>query len=104
GAARPDWVAEIKALAPDIRAAVQFESPYVDGLGLAQASGADFIFPCWEACEAQPQAQLDAGWVARAHAAGRGVIGWHTERPAVRAALQRVGLDAIGSRAHLPGR
>jgi HAD superfamily hydrolase (TIGR01549 family) len=104
GAARPDWVAEAKALAPDIRAAVQLESPYVDGLALAQAAGADFVFPCWGACEEQPQAELDAGWVARAHAAGRGVIGWHSERPAVRAALQGLGLDAICGRRHLPGR
>jgi HAD superfamily hydrolase (TIGR01549 family) len=102
GAARADWLAEAKALAPEIYTAVQFDSPHVDPIALARAAGADYVFPCWEARDSQPQAQLSAAWVARAHAAGLGVIGWHTERPAVAAALQQLGLDAICERGRPP--
>ncbi|HEY3230201.1 MAG TPA: HAD-IA family hydrolase, partial [Roseiflexaceae bacterium] len=93
GAYRADWIAEAKALAPDIYAAVQFDSPHVDAMMLARAAGADYLFPCWEARD--EQVHLTADWVARARAAGLGVIGWHTERPEVRAELQQLGLDAI---------
>jgi glycerophosphoryl diester phosphodiesterase len=102
GAFRADWIAEAKTLAPDIRAAIQFDSPHVDAVVLAQATGADYLFPCWEARDEQPQARLTAGWVRRARAAGLGVIGWHTERPEVRAELQRLGLDAVCDRGRLP--
>ncbi len=98
GAARADWVADAKALAPEIYTAVQFDSPHVDPIALAHAAGADYLFPCWEARDSQPQARLSADWVARAHADGLGVIGWHTERPEAAAALQQLGLDAICGR------
>jgi HAD superfamily hydrolase (TIGR01549 family) len=102
GAFRIDWVAEAKALAPDIQAAVQFDSAHVDAVGLARAAGADYLFPCWEARD--EQVRLTAGWVAHARAAGLGVIGWHTERPEVRAELRQLGLDAICGHGHPPGR
>jgi glycerophosphoryl diester phosphodiesterase len=95
GAYRVDWVAEAKALDPDIYAAVQFDSPHVDAIALARAAGADYLFPCWEARDGQPQARLNASWVERAHAAGLGVIGWHTERPEVAVGLPQLGLDAF---------
>jgi len=93
GAFRADWIAEAKVLAANIQAAIQFDSPHVDAVELAQAAGADYLFPCWEARD--EQARLTADWVARARAAGLGVIGWHTERPEVRPELQQLGLDAI---------
>ncbi len=95
GAARADWIAEIKALAPDMRTAVQFDSLHVDAVLLAQSTKADYVFPCWSACDDQPDARLTSEWIARAHAAGPGVIGWHSGRPAVRDAMQRLGLDAV---------
>ena len=95
GAARADWIAEVKAFAPDIQTAVQFDSPHVDAVLLAQSVKADYVFPCWAARDDQPVAQLTSEWVARAHAAGLGVIGWHSERPAVREAMSRLGLDAV---------
>ncbi|MFL5804572.1 MAG: HAD-IA family hydrolase [Roseiflexaceae bacterium] len=102
GAYRADWIAEAKALAPEIYAAVQFESPHVDAIRLARAAGADCLFPCWEARDEQPQAHLTADWVERAHAAGLGVIGWHTERPEVAAGPQQLGLDAVCGRGRPP--
>jgi len=93
GAFRIDWIAEAQALAPDIQAAVQFDSQHVDAVELARAAGADYLFPCWEARD--EHVRLTADWVAGARAAGLGVIGWHTERPQVRAELQQLGLDAI---------
>ena len=95
GAARADWVAEAKALAPEMYAAIQFDSPHIDPIGLARAAGADYLFPCWAARDGQPHARLTAGWVERAHAAGLGVIGWHTDRPEVAAGLEQLGLDAV---------
>jgi HAD superfamily hydrolase (TIGR01549 family) len=102
GAYRADWVAEAKALAPEIYAAIQFDSPHVDALALAQAAGADYLFPCWGGHDEQPQGRLTADWVAHAHTAGLGVIGWHTERPEVAAQLHALGLDAICVRGQTP--
>jgi glycerophosphoryl diester phosphodiesterase len=102
GSARADWIAEAKALAPDIYTAVQFDSPYVEAVLLARAAGADYLFPCWEARDGQPQARLSASWVERVRAAGLGLIGWHTERPEVAGELQQLGLDAICGRGRLP--
>ncbi|HEU5013751.1 MAG TPA: HAD-IA family hydrolase [Roseiflexaceae bacterium] len=102
GAARADWLAEVKALAPEIRTAVQLDSPHIDALLLAQSCGADYVFPCWAARDDQPVAQLTDDWVARAHAAGLGVIGWRSGRPEVRDAMQRLGLDAICDTGRLP--
>ncbi len=102
GAARADWIAEAKALAPNIPAAIQFDSPYVDAVLLARAARADYVFPCWEARNDQPQAQLTAEWVGQWRAAGLGVIGWHTEWPKVGDVLQQLGLDAICGVGQLP--
>jgi HAD superfamily hydrolase (TIGR01549 family) len=95
GAYRADWIAEAKALAPEIYAAIQFDSPHVDAIVLARAAGADYLFPCWGARDDQLGAHLTADWVERVHAAGLGVIGWHTERPEVCAELEHLGLDAV---------
>jgi glycerophosphoryl diester phosphodiesterase len=95
GSARADWAAEAKTLAPEIYTAVQFDSPHVDPIMLARAANADYLFPCWEARDGQPDARLTASWVERAHAAGLGVIGWHTERPEVATGMRQLGLDAI---------
>jgi putative hydrolase of the HAD superfamily len=95
GAARADWLAEAKALAPNVHTAIQFDSPRVDALALARAAGADYLFPHWEAHEEQLAEHLSADWVERARVAGLGLIGWHSGRPDVAAALGRLGLDAI---------
>ncbi|HET9222536.1 MAG TPA: HAD-IA family hydrolase, partial [Roseiflexaceae bacterium] len=95
GAARADWVAEAKALASEIYTAVQFDSPHVDPIALARSANADYLFPCWEARDGQPNVRLTDGWVERARAAGLGVIGWHAERPAVAAEMRQLGLDAV---------
>lgn len=98
GSFRPDWLAQLKATAPEIRTAIQFEGFALDAVKLAQAIDADYIAPCWEINDVEPQAQIDREWVARAHAAGVGVIGWHTENPSIRKLQSEIGLDAICTR------
>jgi HAD superfamily hydrolase (TIGR01549 family) len=100
GSFRADWLAQLKTDAPEIRTAIQFEGFALDAVKLGQAINADYIAPCWELNDVAPEAQLDLEWVARAHAGGLGVIGWHSENPTIRSQQKQIGLDAICTRGH----
>ena len=99
GSFRPDWVATVKRLDPSISTSVLFGAPNVDPVKLAQAVGAEYVHPCWEATAPQPHRLLTQVWMERVRQAGLGVILWHEERPEEIAALRRVGVDGICSNA-----
>jgi glycerophosphoryl diester phosphodiesterase len=96
GSFRPDWLANLKALQPDVATSVLFGSPHLDAVKLAQSVGASYVHPCWERLP-RPSALLTAEWVQRARAADLGIICWHEERPEEIAALRRAGVDGICS-------
>ena len=96
GSFRPDWLAEIKALAPEATTSVLFGSVHVDPVALAKSAGATYVHPCWERF-ARPTAQLTPAWINRVRLADLGVITWHEERPEEIAALRRLGVDGICS-------
>ena len=97
GSFRPDWLADLKAAAPDLPTAVLFSAPAIDACALARAAHADYVHPCWEWRDARPDALITPEWVARVRAAGLGIISWHEERPDVIASLRRHGVDGICS-------
>ncbi len=94
---RPDWLAEVKALAPAAATSILFSSTHLDAVGLARSVQADYIHPCWERAAAEPHTLLTPEWLDRARAARLGVICWHEERPAEIAALRRLDVDGICS-------
>jgi len=96
GSFRPDWLAEVKALAPEATTSVLFGSIHVDPVALAKSVGATYVHPCWERL-AHPSEQLTPDWIARVRSAGLGIVIWHEERPAEIAALRQLGVDAICS-------
>jgi glycerophosphoryl diester phosphodiesterase len=96
GSFRPDWLAELKLLAPDLSTSILFGSAHVDAVQLAQSIGADYVHPCWER-HGRPDALLTPEWMSRVREAGLGVICWHEERPEVIAALRQIGVDGICS-------
>jgi len=93
---RPDWLAEARALAPELVTSVLFGSPHLDAVALAQAAHAAYVHPCWERYP-DPSALLTPEWVGRVRKAGLGIICWHEERPEIIAALRRIGVDGICS-------
>lgn len=92
----PELVAEAKALAPRVPAAILFKDQQVDPVALARRCGADYVHPCWEA-HPQPHTLLTPAWIEAVRAAGLGVVAWHEERRDELIALRRVGVDAICS-------
>lgn len=94
---RPDWLADVKALAPEIATAVLFGSVHIDPVALARAAGAQYVHPTWENHTPEPHQLLTNAWMNRVRAAGLGIICWHEERPAEIAALRRLGVDGICS-------
>jgi glycerophosphoryl diester phosphodiesterase len=97
GSFRPDWLADVKAAAPELPTSVLFGAPTTDACALAAAAGADYVHPCWEARAERPDALLTAEWVARVRAAGLGIVCWHEERPAVIDGIHQRGVDGICS-------
>lgn len=97
GAFRPDWLAEVKALAPELTTSVLFSSPAIDPVALARSCGAGYVHPCWERRGARPDELLTAEWIAGVRAADLGIIAWSEERPEVIAGLRRRGVDGICS-------
>jgi glycerophosphoryl diester phosphodiesterase len=97
GSFRPDWLADLKAAAPELPTSVLFSAPSIDACALARAAHADYVHPCWEWRDARPDTLITHDWVARVRAAGLGIISWHEERPAVIAGLRRHGVDGICS-------
>jgi glycerophosphoryl diester phosphodiesterase len=96
GSFRPDWLAEVKALAPETTTSVLFGSIHVDPVALAKSVDATYVHPCWERL-AHPSEQLTPDWIARVRSAGLGIVIWHEERPDEIAALRQLGVDAICS-------
>jgi glycerophosphoryl diester phosphodiesterase len=96
GSFRPDWLAEVKTLAPRVPTSVLFASLHVDPVALAQSVGATYVHPCWERFP-HPSSYLTPSWIRRVRRAGLGIVLWHEERPAEIAALRRLGVDAICS-------
>jgi glycerophosphoryl diester phosphodiesterase len=94
---RPDWLAEVKALAPEATTSILFRSPEEDAVALAQSIQADYIHPCWEGQGPEPRKLLTREWLERVRAARLGVICWHEERPAEIAALRQLDVDGICS-------
>lgn len=94
---RPDWLADVRALDPDIVTSVLFGSVFIDPVALARAAGAIYVHPAWEERAAEPHRLLTPEWIGRVRAAGLGLICWHEERPAEIAALRRLGVDGICS-------
>jgi glycerophosphoryl diester phosphodiesterase len=93
---QPSWLANIKAVAPQMPTSILFGSTNVDAVMLAQSIKANFVHPCWEWLRA-PSALLTPQWVKRARAADLGIICWHEERPQEIEALRRAGIDGICS-------
>ncbi len=96
GSFRPDWLAEVRALAPEAMTSILFSSPHVDAVGLARSVGANYVHPCWERF-AHPSALLTPEWVASVREADLGIIVWHEERPQEIAVLRQLGVDGICS-------
>jgi glycerophosphoryl diester phosphodiesterase len=94
---RPDWLADVKGLAPEIATSVLFSSIHIDPVALAHAVGARYVHPAWENAAPEPHRLLREEWIARVRDAGLGIICWHEERPAEIAALRRLGVDGICS-------
>ncbi|MDQ2998002.1 MAG: glycerophosphodiester phosphodiesterase, partial [Chloroflexota bacterium] len=97
GSFRPDWLADLKAAAPELPTSVLFSSLAIDACALASAAHADYVHPCWEWRDARPDTLITPDWVSRMRAAGLGIISWHEERPAVIAGLRGHGFDGICS-------
>jgi glycerophosphoryl diester phosphodiesterase len=93
GSFQPDWLAEIKAQAPELVTSIMFGSPHVDAVGLARSTRATYIHLCW----ADPAELLTPEWVARVREAGLGIICWHEGRSEQIAVLRRAGVDGICS-------
>jgi glycerophosphoryl diester phosphodiesterase len=96
GSFQPEWLAETKALDPQLGTSVLFSSVDVDPVELARGIDAQYVHPCWER-DSQPSALLTRDWIDRVHRAGLGIITWHEERPAEIAALRRLGIEGICS-------
>lgn len=96
---RPDWLADVKALDPEVATAVLFTSRALDPVALARAAGAGYVHPCWEWLAPEPHRLLTPEWMARVRDAGLKIISWHEERPSEIAALRRLGIDGICSNA-----
>jgi glycerophosphoryl diester phosphodiesterase len=96
---RPDWLADIKALDPEIVTSILFGSPQLDPVALAHSIGAEYVHPAWENRSDAPHRLFTSEWLKRVRGAGLGVICWHEERPAEIAALRQLGLDGICSNA-----
>jgi len=95
GSFRPDWLADLKAAAPEIETSILFSSPHLDVVKLAQAINATYVHPCWK--HPNPSALLTPEWVARVRKAGLGILCWSEERPEEIAALRQIGVDGICS-------
>jgi glycerophosphoryl diester phosphodiesterase len=96
GSFRPDWLADLRASAPQIETSILFGSPHLDAVELARSIGATYVHPCWERFP-NPSTLLTREWIARVRRAGLGIICWHEERPEEIAALRQLGVDGICS-------
>lgn len=72
---RVDWLAPIKRQCPELLTSVIFNFANLDAVALAQAVDADYVHPCWDH-EPNNLELMSEEWLAKAHEAGLGVIGW----------------------------
>ncbi|MBN1889831.1 MAG: hypothetical protein JW850_17680 [Thermoflexales bacterium] len=93
---RPDWLMELKVIAPELSTSILFDSPHLDAVKLAQSVQASFVHPCWGHLP-NPSALLTPEWVARVRQAELGIICWCEGRPDEIAALRRAGVDGMCS-------
>jgi glycerophosphoryl diester phosphodiesterase len=96
GSLRPDWLMDMKVIAPELTTSILFDSPHLDAVKLAESVRATFVHPCWERFE-HPSALLTPEWVACVRQADLGIICWCEGRPDEIAALRRAGVDGICS-------
>jgi glycerophosphoryl diester phosphodiesterase len=96
GSFRPDWLMDLKTIAPELATSILFASPRLDAVKLAQSVQANFVHPCWRHLP-NPSALLTPEWVARVRQADLGIICWSEQRPDEIAALRRLGVDGICS-------
>jgi glycerophosphoryl diester phosphodiesterase len=99
GSFRPDWVADLTDVAPQVAGSILFASKAIDGpraVMLARSCAATYVHPCWEN-DPHPSGLLTPDWLGAVRAAGLGVISWHEERPNEIAELKRLGVDGICS-------
>ncbi len=92
---RPDWIGEIKALNPQVRTSILFNSIYVEPVKLAQSVQANYVHPCWESVAPEPHRLLTQDWLKSVRDAGLGIITWHEERPNEIESLINLGVDGI---------
>ena len=98
GSFRPDWLANIKKVAPELTTSILFSSPHLSAVELAHSIAATYVHPCWEWAVA-PSSLLTPEWLTAVRTADLGVICWHEERPQEIAALRCIGVDGICSNA-----
>ena len=91
------WVADIKAMEPNLFTSILFGATNVDPVALAKSVQCDYVHPCWERRAMEPHKLLTPEWIKRVHDAGLGIVCWHEERPSEIAALRALGVDAICS-------
>jgi glycerophosphoryl diester phosphodiesterase len=96
GSFRPDWLMDLKVIAPELTTSILFASPHLDAVKLAQSIQASFVHPCWGHLP-NPSALLTPEWVAHVRQADLGIICWSEQRPDEIAALRRLGVDGICS-------
>ncbi len=90
-------VRELRALAPEVPAALLVGRDAADPIAATLAVGAHFLHACWERAARQPQRLLAPELFARSKEAGLEIVAWHEERPEVLRDLVRLPLWGICS-------
>ena len=72
---RVDWLAAVKRECPEVLTSVIFSFANVDAVSLARSVGAEYVHPCWDH-EPNNLDLMTEEWLAKAHDANLGVIGW----------------------------
>lgn len=94
---RPDWLALVKALNPEIITAVLLGSPTANAVALAQLAGAHYVQPNWSTPPGEPSSLPDEDWARSIREAGLGIICEHDRCLQGLVTLRRVGVDGICS-------
>jgi glycerophosphoryl diester phosphodiesterase len=95
-------VAEAQARAAEIPTSLLVRPGEADPVGAAVAAGAAYVHLCWERRSENPADDVTPALLRECRAAGRGVILWHEERPAVIARLRGLPVDGVcGNRPEL---
>ena len=62
---RPDWLATIKNLAPELITSILFNSVDINAVALARAVNAQYVHPAWEDKATEPHRLLTRKWIDR---------------------------------------